>query len=312
MSILWHGGEPLLMGKGFWRRALEKLSGDDNVSFQHLVQTNLLSLDEEWLSLLAQHCVRASTSVDPVQPELRVLRDGTPQFPSWYGRYRLAEQSGLDVGIVFTVSSRHIGRATDAYNFFRNLKLTSERGGGLQLNPMYPAPVSDTGIDSRRAPAESATAPAEAAGLAVSAEDYGRFLREFAELWLRDGRPFHVSPFSDWLAAGRRSCELGPACSGSFLAVDGSGRVANCGRFLDSGVTFGSILHEPLSEVLCSALRSRLQTRESHLLRTHCRDCPYWSYCHGGCPYHAHVYYGDAMRETPYCSSYRYVLEELL
>jgi len=292
VTFLWHGGEPLLLGTRFYKEIWTDLCKHKNGNVRHLLQTNLLLLDSRWVELLRRFDVHVSTSVDPFTDE-RVYPDGRDQYPDWLERFSLACEAGLKMGLVFTVTVKHEGREAETYRFLRNLQTFSEKPVSVRLNPVYGG-----GNCGPLSPA-----------VELPAEVYGEFLCGMWDLWQGDGQPFPLDPFRAWATGGGLACEFSGRCSTHFVGLDSMGNVFSCGRFADSGVPRGNIQEEPLAEILTRPQLPDVSGRSERLLAGHCRDCPYWDLCHGGCPYHALVGSGDALAATPYCEGYRLFFE---
>ncbi len=87
IHILWHGGEPLLAGLGFFRDALQMLDGlASGLRFQHYLQTNGLLLDHDFGAFFRDHEFQVGISLDGPQvlhDSMRISADGwepTPRF----------------------------------------------------------------------------------------------------------------------------------------------------------------------------------------------------------------------------------------
>jgi uncharacterized protein len=292
IAILWHGGEPLLMGKDFFRKALAQLPGQKNLKIKHLLQSNLLCLDAEWLALLKQHNVSLSTSADPFG-QARVYSDGRPQFPDWMEKFILAADAGLNLGVVFTVTCEHLEMVENIFLFFKNLQSLSARKIGVKINPVYP----------------SGKASGEGANHTISPVEYGRFLMELKSLWEENGRTYPISPFTEWFQTGRLMCESSGNCNEHFISIDGEGMLYHCGRFLDKGLALGNISGGLKTAFEDHSWRKRLSHRTGILLSGKCGKCEHWVYCRGGCPYFADLYEGDALRASPFCLTTKMLME---
>ena len=289
ICFLWHGGEPLMMSKKFYTQAWELFKKSDAVAVKHLIQTNLLNLDEEWIDLFRRFDVSLGTSADPID-DIRIFKDGRQQYHAWLDKLMLVCESGLSVGIVFTVTSKHLERSKEIYGFFKNIQSLSPSTVGVKINPVYSA--GKAAIEGGRE-------------LAIGSGEYGIFLCKLWELWDRDGRIFPISPFKEWLNPKELSCEFAGHCHEKFLSIDGNGDVYNCARFADSGIKFGNILNNDFISIMNHPARLKLVERNEALRRGECGDCDLWEYCHGGCPYFAEIYTGDLSRCTAFCESYR-------
>src|SRR3712207_5396449 len=59
-SVVWHGGEPMAVG----REHFDRLLAPFDPIVEHHVQTNATLLDDEWCAFLADRGVRVSVSID--------------------------------------------------------------------------------------------------------------------------------------------------------------------------------------------------------------------------------------------------------
>ncbi|MBI5417201.1 radical SAM protein [Candidatus Poribacteria bacterium] len=288
ITMLWHGGEPLLMGKNFYRKAWSTDLNNKNIQFKHKIQTNLLNIDKEWIELFKQFDVKVSTSVDPIE-QIRIYKNGCLQYPDWIENFSLVCDAKLKVGIVFTVVANHLNKIDEIYTFFKNLQSFSSESIGIRFNPVY----------------RSGRAILEGSSLILKPSDFGLFLLRIWELWKKDGSPFPISPFNEWFNQKQVSCEFSGNCHEYFLSIDGEGNIYHCGRFLDSGITLGNILKgEALSSIISNnPWRKKLCNRTETLLSGYCKDCSIWKYCKGGCPYFANLYYNDILKPSPICEA---------
>ena len=64
-SFIWHGGEPLLVGKDFFSKTNEKIK-QASETIQIAIQTNGTLIDEEFISLFKKHDVGVAISFDGI------------------------------------------------------------------------------------------------------------------------------------------------------------------------------------------------------------------------------------------------------
>jgi len=289
INILWHGGEPTLMGKDFFREAWNPATGQGNLAVRHLIQSNLLSIDEEWIDLFIRHNVNVSTSVDPFDNNSRIKKDGSPQFNDWFQNFRLVVEKNVKIGIVFTVTARHLDMIDDIYYFFKNIQSFSRYNVGLKINPVYPS---------------GKAGEMAASDYLVKPHDFAYFILGMWKLMQRDNKPYPISPARKLPGSQHVSCEYSGECHKHFLCIDGKGDVFHCGRFSDGGTPLGNILESSLSSILDNnPLIRSLEMRQEHLLGGHCKGCAFWQYCRGGCPYIAELVNKDILSESPFCES---------
>jgi len=239
--------------------------------------------------------VGVGTSVDPIGKE-RISKDGRSQYPDWLEKFLLASEGRLRLGIVFTVLSGHLNRVTDIYNFFRNLQSLSPVSFSLRINPVYATVKDSSGLDP---------------GHTVRPTDFGDFIYGIWKLWDEDGRPFAISPLLEWSKGRGHSCEFSGSCHQRFLSVDGAGDIYHCGRFADTGPPLNNILDTDLVDILLSHRRLEFRQRAEKLKASHCKGCPFWRYCKGGCPYHAYISSGDIFNPSPFCQGYKRFFEKV-
>ena len=290
LTFIWHGGEPLLMGKDFYSSAWRNNNGSP-IRSRHLIQTNLLEIDEEWIGLFRECNIELGTSVDPFSSS-RGLDNDREQYHQWIANLMKICEGQLKIGIVFTVVNDHMDMVDKIYSFFKNIQALSASPIGIKLNPVYAAGRAGN---------------PDAGDCLVSPGQYAEFMLRLYDFWNDDNRPFFVSPFSELGEIGEQSCEYSGQCHNRFLSIDSSGNVFNCARFADSGITFGNLFQESFDDIVRSSNRLKLFEREDRLRETDCKSCEFWDFCHGGCPYHAWLYKGDELRKSPFCDAYRQI-----
>lgn len=303
VRFLWHGGEPLLLGKDFFRElAVAFHALPHRAGITHRIQTNLTLLDEEWISILEPLIGRdgLGTSLDPFD-DVRQLGEAGGYRRRWLAGLELLDRAGWKAGCVYVLHRPGLPRAKDLYWFFRNLRDNSMLS--LRVNPLLRVGRA------KETPCES---------LLLTPGDYGRFLIEIADVWLGDHRRLILSPVWDfvraWEGGSVSSCDLAgrAGCVEGHLGIDADGFVYNCGRAVDAGgMKLGRLGEASLQECLDHPWRQVLVDREKALRRGSCGVCEYWRFCHGGCPYESHAESEHAHRPTLLCGDYRLFFEWL-
>ena len=84
VTFNWHGGEPLLMGMDFYRKALEyERKYAEGKKIHNTIQTNGILLDDEWCRFLRDNDFLVGISIDgpeDVHDRYRRDRGGAPTF----------------------------------------------------------------------------------------------------------------------------------------------------------------------------------------------------------------------------------------
>jgi uncharacterized protein len=303
LKFIWHGGEPLLMPPSFWEdmfRRQEELERTLGVRVEHALQTNATLIRPGTLPLLVRLLGEGGsvgTSADPI-PGVRELK-GAPD-----GRYRealdeamgLLRQAGLRFGILFVVHRLALPDLKSIYRDFRKL------GAGLRFNPLYrQGRATESGVWD---------------DIGITSMEWGRALMDLRQAWDEDGRPGDVVPFAPWqrLHDGKGwqlSCECSGNCASSHFGVDPDGSVYPCGRSADGRALGLGQVEDLTAQVLhAHANRRILDNRRAYLRRTHCRECPWWAYCHGGCANDAILASGTPFAPTSFCEGLRAYFKE--
>ena len=121
----------------------------------------------------------------------------------------------------------------------------------------------------------------------VGGEQYGRFLVDIFEEWVRRdvGRVF-VQLFDVTLEAyfGRHLlCIHAPTC-GYGPALEHNGDLYTCDHFVEPGQKLGNIATTPLVDLVASPQMRKFGEDKRDTLTKQCRQCEVRFLCNGGCP----------------------------
>ncbi len=286
VSILWHGGEPLLMGERFYEQAIEldrkRLAG----RAVHVMQTNLSLATSGMVSVLEEllNDRGMGTSLDPFH-DYRHLTAGS-YLERWYDGFELVKSRGFRVGMVYVVHGRSVGRARDLYYYFKNLGLDS-----LTVIPLE-EPAGQF-LGDRLEPA-----------------GWGGFLLELYAAWKNDGRAFVVQPFCGWedmrdAALPSHSCDLLLSCSEPMVVISPEGDMYPCVRSADIRQgKLGNIMSDSLEKVLQHPDSTWRSSRRDLIMAGCCGSCRWWRFCAGGCAAAA-----GYRAKTKWCEGYRFFFE---
>jgi uncharacterized protein len=266
-SILWHGGEPMLMGADFYRSVIELDRNLFSSRPMHIMQSNLTVTSEDLVGTLEQllNGGGVGTSLDPFE-NYRKLKDGSSYFERWYTGFETMKSHGFNVGMVYVVHGRSLDRCKDLYYYFKNLGVDS----------LTVIPLEEPSRDF--------------AGPRLDSLGWGRFLLEMFQVWQADDCSLPLEPFSSWESLlgddtdRQRSFHEALSCCEPTLAIGPEGDVYSCVRRLDIGSgPIGNVLTHTMEEIL-SHPESRWRSDRSAILKTQeCGACRWWGLCAGGC-----------------------------
>jgi uncharacterized protein len=293
VKIVFHGGEPLLAGHSLWEHALTGLRarfGSDG--YQVNVQSNLWKLDKRFCQLFKEHKAQLGTSLDGSE-EITDQQRGEGYFGKTMQGIRLANEYGLDVGCIATMTPSSLSQWKSIVDFFISQRL------GLTVHAAVP----------------SLAQPDSA--YAIAPQEYALVLPKMLEYYLQKRREIRISTFDQMC---RSVCTgVGDVCTfqdclGMFLAIDPNGDIYNCQRFCGQPEhRLGTVQEKPsLTELFNSPMGQKLKQREI-TMRATCSSCEQYAHCRGGCAYNAWSAQPDIGHETkdPYCVAYKTAFQSI-
>jgi len=300
IELLWHGGEPLLLGPDYFYSAYEiqeKYCHEVKQRINHSIQTNLTCFSEKFVPVLKKLGIKAvGTSFDP-DPNVR--GPGPDIDSDRYNRQfihalKLLERNDLGWGMIYVVTKKSLDRPSDIFFFLTNLLLT----GGFNMNPVL---IYD---DDRK-------------DISITPQEYVDFLGAiFPQWWNYRTRYPDVQPFKSMvenIIGG--SLNLGCADSGDctyhHVNISPEGDTSQCGRSADWGLLqYGNLGDRTLAEILRDKQRDQLEERVKKLHAHDCDGCRFWQICHGGCPLDAYSKHNSFMHKSEWCDARRGFIEK--
>lgn len=306
VSFCWHGGEPLMAGLPFFRRAMElqkKYAGDKVI--ENSLQTNGVLLNEEWCSFFADNNFLIGLSLDgPEDIHNAFRRDcgGAPTFARVMKGVELLKNKGVEYNILSTVNSHSEERGAEVYRFLRSLshymqflpvvEYVRERPG---KRPLIVSPDEEDAVE---------------APWSVSAIGYGKFMCDVFDEWVKyDVGNYFVQLFDitlgNWCGVAPSLCAFGEVC-GDGLVVEHNGDVYSCDHFVYPEYRLGNIKEKELAAMYKSNDQQQFGRDKRDALPMECKRCTYNFLCHGECPKHRFAY---AKNGEPYmnvlCEGYK-------
>jgi len=297
VTVAWQGGEPTLMGLGFFARAVElveKYRRPDQV-VQQTFQTNGLLLDDDWCRFFAKHGFLVGLSVDgprAMHDAYRRDRRGQGTFDRVMQGWRHLRDHGVAFNVLCTVNAANQAHGREVYRFFRD-----ELGARwIQFIPVVERATPETLDVANRGWSEGPDPGkrllyTQTGNLvterSVGGAEYGRFLVDIFEEWVRhDVGRVYVQLFDVTLEAyfGRHLlCIHAPTC-GYGPALEYNGDLYTCDHFVEPGQKLGNIHATPLRELVGSPRLRTFGDDKRNLLTRQCQRCEVRFLCNGGCP----------------------------
>jgi uncharacterized protein len=147
----WHGGEPLLAGIDFYRKAVkfQKKHKPSGVKVLNGIQTNGTLLNDNWCRFLASEKFIVGISLDgpaEMHDRNRKTASASGSFAMVHKNFRLLKTHGILPEILCVVSSANMDHPLEVYEFFRKLgvrfitflPLVERAGGDVSQRSVVP------------------------------------------------------------------------------------------------------------------------------------------------------------------------------
>ena len=296
VTVAWQGGEPTLMKLDFFKHAVELVETYRRPEqiVQHTFQTNGLLLDDDWCAFFKEHHFLVGLSVDgprEMHNTYRVDRRGQGTFDLVMQGWRALRRHSVDFNILCTVNAANQHHGRTVYSFFRD-----ELGAKwVQFIPIVERATAETLEIANQGwsdqPGQKRLLYTQTGNLVtertVGAEQYGRFLVDVFEEWVRhDVGQVFVQLFDVTLEAffGRHLlCLHAPTC-GYGPALEHNGDLYSCDHFVEPRFKLGNIHQTHMLELVASPGQRKFGDNKRDTLTTQCQECKVRHLCNGGCP----------------------------
>ena len=295
VTFNWHGGEPLVMGLDFYRKAVElelKYAGDKII--HNTLQTNGTLLNYDIASFFRDNDFLVGVSIDgprDIHDKYRKDKGGAPTFDKVLRGIETLYRTGTQFNTMTTVNKASEGRGMEVYNF---LKSVGSRY--MQFMPVLEHikyPVGSNGKPRKGARpyiVEPSTEGAEIAMWSVSSMAFGKFMCDIFDYWVRnDVGQYFVNQFDAalacWCGAQPGTCVYAETCGGNSI-IEHNGDVYCCDHFVYPEHKLGNIAGTDLREMMNSPVQTKFGISKRNGLPKKCIRCRYAFACHGECPKH--------------------------
>lgn len=267
VRYIWHGGEPMLVGLDFYRKALlfQKKHKKENQSVINGIQTNGTLMNENWGEFFAKNKFYVSTSLDGFKDLHDLHRDNS--YDQVIRGIDILSKYVDRVGIILVVNKDNVHYPDEIYKSF----LTYDWYRGFELHPCMPVASGNN-------------------KLVPNEDDLLNFMCRIFDLWwqqdnpkiiiriLRDIIRVFLNAYPVTCASQRKGCL-------NIISVNYDGNIYTCSRFMQEKQGYlGNILEDTLYNILQSR-----KTKKTYQLMVNlpkeCLRCKWLNYCGGGCAY---------------------------
>lgn len=323
VNVAWQGGEPTLMGLDFFKRSIEYVEKwkRPNQQVVYTIQTNGTKLDDDWCAFFKEHNFLVGLSVDgtkEMHDAYRVDKGGAGSFDRVMRGWESLVKHEVEYNILCTVHAANQDHGLEVYRFFRD----DLKASFIQFIPIIERadetllPLANQGWgagDGAPKPGTSRPLYVQAGELiterSVGAEQYGQFLIDIFEEWVRhDVGEVYVQMFDVTLGSwvGQHNlCIFSPTC-GDALALEHTGDLYSCDHYVEPDYLLGNIRETPMIELIASDRQRQFGRDKLETLPQYCLECDVRFACHGGCPRNRFITTPDGEPGLNYlCTGYK-------
>ncbi len=268
-SFGWQGGEPTLMGHGFFEKvvAFQKKHGSRGAVVGNGLQTNATLINEELAAHLSRYNFLVGASLDGpanIHNQFRKTEDGRTTHSDVMRGIELLRRHKVEYNILVLVSSANVHRAQEVYRYL------------VDMGEMYHQYIPCVEFDATGKPLP----------YSINGEQWGDFLCSIFDEW-KDGDTYRVSIrlFDSILTSmvdGRVNvCSMDTNCC-QYFVIEHNGDIYPCDFFVQRALRLGNIMKSSWEEMLESPAYREFGARKAKW-HDDCRTCPYVRLCAGDC-----------------------------
>ncbi len=296
----WQGGEPMLMGLDFYKKALEfqRKYTKPGVGVINTLQTNGILLNDRWGKFLRDNNFLVGLSIDgppKIHNSFRVDQKGNPTSEHVVRGIEILKKYQIDFNILCCVHSLNSLYPQEVYRYLRD---------ELEVRYIQFIPIIEK--STQLVVSETGTCTS----YSVTGDQYGKFLISIFDEWIRKdvGKVF-IQLFDiclgTWLNIPSSLCVFAPIC-GRALVLEHNGDLYSCDHFVFPKHFLGNILNVSLLELVNSRQQIVFGQNKHNKLPKSCLTCEYLFACNGGCPKNRLIKTKDELKRLNYlCSGYK-------
>jgi uncharacterized protein len=269
-SIVWHGGEPLLLPLEYMQRVIglqREVFGEralDRSHFPNNMQSNLYRLRDEQIAFLQENSFSLSVSLDVV-PGVRLSVNGKPTEQDVIANVQRLRAAGFKPGGIAVLASHTAKDVLKVYEFFRTM------GMPLRILPLFEGP-------SER--------PMERFNL--TSDELVAALETLFVHWVESGMEIPVVPFLEYFEVALRKIQglqIAPYDRGLWgdrvFVVNTNGDLYLVQHAYRTELKLGNLMEQTFEEIVASPRYAESVAEENHERAARCGACAYRGACNG-------------------------------
>ena len=284
ITFNWHGGEPLLAGLDFYRKAIKLQQKYANGKLIHnTLQTNGTLLSDDWAQFFKDNGFLIGVSIDGPKAIHDGFRKANGGVETWEKVVRGMEclyRNNVEYNTLSTINHLSENQGLNVYQFLKQ----------CGSNYMQFLPVVEYINKSTNRITSPNDEDAEPTDWSISADGFGRFMCDIFDYWVKHDVGSYFVQFFDTILANYAHlpsglCAFDETC-GNNAVIEHNGDVYLCDHFVYQSYMVGNIKEKPLREILSDERFFTFGIEKRKQLPKQCLKCDYYFACHGGCPKH--------------------------
>lgn len=279
LTILWHAGEPLVPGTGYYERAFSILDRfrPEGLDIQHSFQTNATLLDQNWVDFFRAHNVSVGVSIDgpaSFNDRNRVTRTGAGTFDKVMRGINMLRRNGYPFHVITVLTQHSIRAPRELFDFYIANDIT-KIGFNIEEIEGNHTSSSLSGGDADRAVREFYRAFLDL----IEAHEAKLEIREFLGALGAIANPFGAR-YGNPMAEPLRT--LSVAADGAISTF--SPELLGYGSERHGSFSFGNVHENEIADILANPKFVAINSEIERGLAQCRQSCDYYEFCLGGSP----------------------------
>ena len=292
VTFAWQGGEPTLLGLEFFRKIVDlQLKYADGKTIENSFQTNGILLDDTWCSFFKENNFLVGLSIDGPEDRhnrFRLNKGGKGSFKQVVRGLDFLKKHGVEFNTLTVVQRDNSNYPLEVYHFLKEIG-----SGFMQFIPIVEREVEEPGNTGITLIAPNHDDPSEITPWSVEAKQYGRFLCEIFDEWVRiDVGQSFVQIFDvaleAWVGLNPSLCVFSETC-GHAMAIEHNGDLYSCDHYVYPENKLGNIMESELGQLVENDQQIKFGKDKRDNLPQYCLDCDVRFVCNGECPKHRFI-----------------------
>lgn len=269
-NFIWHGGEPLLMGKKYFEFLINEQKIHNihkKLLIRNSIQTNGLLLNDDWINFFINNDFHIGISLDGYFENHIQNRNITQEdFFKILSNINKLQEKNAKFGILCVVSQNLVGNEKKLIDFFFENKI-------YNIGFLPKVIANDANINKDES---------------ISPVEYGYFLCNFFDLWINSNNTkLVIREFDEYfrskLGIYNKLCTNSNNCI-NYMTILPSGEVFLCDCFEQNSKNKVGHISEGLYTLRKARSLHNLK-KFSSFVPQQCIQCEYHKICNGGCKY---------------------------